>query len=306
MPLDPQMKNILDMLEGLNIPPNETLTPEEAREWRKTRPAPPGPEVGKVSEVSVEAGGVAIPVRVYEPVGSGPHPILVWFHGGGWVLGNIETADPLARRLCVESNCVVMSVDYRLAPETKFPGPVEDCYAVTDWASKQGDVYGGDVTRIAVGGDSAGGNLATVISILARDNDGPSIKFQLLVYPVTDYDFDNESYRANGEGYSLTRNGMMWFWDHYLSDLSESENPLAVPIKTPDLTNLPPALVITAEFDPLRDEGEAYAQKLKENGIPVTVTRYDGVVHGFFSMAPALDKASIAIKEASDSINAWV
>ncbi|MCH2528652.1 MAG: alpha/beta hydrolase [Dehalococcoidia bacterium] len=307
MPLDSQMQDILDMLDGLNIPPNETLTPEEAREWRKTRPIPQGPEVGKVSNVTVESEGVAIPVRIYQPTQDGTYPILVWFHGGGWVLGNIETADPVARRLCIEGKCVVMSVDYRLAPETKFPGAVEDCYAVTEWAAKQGHIYGGDPDKIAVGGDSAGGNLATVVSIMAaRAEEGPKISFQMLIYPVTDYDFDTSSYNDNAKGYSLTKACMIWFWDHYLTGPEDSKDPRAVPIHDPNLSGLPPAIVITAEFDPLRDEGEAYGQKLLENDTPVIISRYDGVIHGFFSMAPALDKASIAIKEACDAMNQWM
>ena len=303
MPLDAQMQKILDMLDGLNMPPNETLTPEEAREWRKTRPIPQGPEVGKVSDVTVESDGMGIPVRIYQPKAAGPHPILVWFHGGGWVLGNIETADPVARNLCHASGAVVMSVDYRLAPETKFPGAVDDCYAITEWACKQGNVYGGDPAQLAVGGDSAGGNLATVVSILARDRQGPTIRFQLLVYPVTDYDFDRSSYIQNAEGYSLTRPGMIWFWDHYLNNIEDSKNPLAVPIKTPNLSDLPETLIITAEYDPLRDEGEAYGEILKANGVNVTISRYDGVIHGFFGMSPALDKAGEAIKESADALN---
>jgi acetyl esterase len=307
MPLDKQMQAILLQMESLQIPPNEQLTPDEAREFRKLRPLAPGPETCKVSNVSVYNDGISIPVRVYEPAGSGPFPILVWYHGGGWVLGNIETADPISRHLCEASNFVVMSVDYRLAPESKFPAAVIDALAVAEWASKQGHIYNGDPELVAVGGDSAGGNLATVVAIKAKQLGSPNIFFQLLVYPVTDFNFETKSYIENSEGYSLTRNGMKWFWDHYLNDENDSCNPDATPMNAESLEDLPPALIITAEFDPLRDEGELYGEKLQNAGVNVTISRYDGVVHGFFTMTSVLDLAKNALKEAANALKsaAW-
>jgi acetyl esterase len=228
----------------------------------------------------------------------------VWFHGGGWVVGDLESADATARHLTVGANCVVVSVDYRLAPETKFPGPAEDCYAATKWVAQNAASINVDPGRIAVGGDSAGGNLAAAISLMARDRGGPPLALQLLVYPVTDRDFSTESYIQNAEGYQLTRDSMVWYWEHYLKDDADAVNPYAAPLQAQDLRNLPPALVITAEYDPLRDEGEAYAHRLEAAGVNTTCTRYDGMIHGFFGMAAAIDKGKQAIAQASAALKA--
>jgi acetyl esterase len=222
----------------------------------------------------------------------------VWFHGGGWVVGDLETADPTARHLTVGASCVVISVDYRLAPETKFPGAADDCYAATVWAAQQATRLNGDPSRIAVGGDSSGGNLAAAVSLMARDRGGLSLAFQLLVYPVTSRDFDMASYRQKAEGYGLTLDGMRWYWDHYLQHPADASNPYAAPLVAQNLKGLPPALVITAEYDPLCDEGEAYAKRLQSAGVPTTCSRYDGMIHGFFGMPAVLDKGQQAVAEA--------
>ena len=242
--------------------------------------------------------GVDIPVRIYTPAGSGPFPILVWFHGGGWVVGDLETADPTARHLTVGAKCVVISVDYRLAPETKFPGPADDSYAATVWAAQHATRLNGDPSKIAVGGDSAGGNLAAAVALMARDRGGLSLAFQLLVYPVTARDFDRSSYRQNAEGYGLTLDAMRWYWDHYLQHPEDASNPYAAPLVAENLKGLPPALVITAECDPLRDEGEAFAKRLQAAGVPTTYSLYDGMIHGFFGMTAVLDKGKQAVAEA--------
>ena len=185
MPLDPQAQKVMDQIAALGLPPNHTVSPEEARANMLARPRAAGPEVAKVANQTIPNGDYQVPVRIYTPAGSGPFPILCWFHGGGWVIGNLETADATARHLAVKSECVVVSVDYRLAPESKFPVPFDDCYAATEWAAQNAAALNGDADRIAVGGDSAGGNLAAAVALAARDRRGPSLSFQLLVYPVT-------------------------------------------------------------------------------------------------------------------------
>ncbi len=297
MPLDPQVIQVMENMAALGLPANHEVTPEEARANGRARPRAPGPEVAKVEDRAIPGPDGDLPVRIYTPEGAGPFPGLAWFHGGGWVVGDLDSADSSARHLAVGANCVVVSVDYRLAPDTKFPGPAEDCYAATQWLATNAASLNVDSGRIAVGGDSAGGNLAAAVSLMSRDREGCSLVFQLLVYPVTERDFDNGSYRENAEGYQLTRQTMMWYWEHYLAAEVDAANPYAAPAQAGDLSGLPPALVITAEYDPLRDEGEAYAQKLTDAGVPTTCTRYDGMVHGFFGMAAMVDQAKQAVEQ---------
>ena len=241
-------------------------------------------------------------MRIYTPEGSGPFPILAWFHGGGWVVGDLDSADGTARNLCVGGNCVVVSVDYRLAPDAKFPGPAEDCWAATTWAVNNAASINGDPSRLAVGGDSAGGNLAAAMCLMAADRGGPEIALQVLVYPVTDARSDTASYGRNAEGYSLTKITMEWYWDQYLSSKDDAANPYAAPLQAKSLVGQPRALVITAEFDPLCDEGEAYAKRLTEAGVETTATRYDGMIHGFFSMGAVVDKGQQAVDETSKAL----
>ena len=304
MPLDPQARAVLDQLAAMGLPAVNEVSPEQARANMKLRPRAPGPEVAKVEDRSIPGPDGDVPVRIYIPEGSGPFPILVWYHGGGWVIGDLESADGPSRHLCVGADCVVVSVDYRLAPETKFPGPAEDCYAATQWVVNNAAAINGDPARIAVGGDSAGANLATAISLMARDRNGPAISFQLLVYPVTERNFSTASYHDNATGYSLTQAGMRWFWDQYLADDADAANPYAAPAQAANLSGLPPALVITAEFDPLRDEGEAYAKLLRNAGVPTQATRYDGMIHGFFAMPAVLDQGRRAVDEATSALKA--
>ena len=282
--------------------PADTVSPAEARANSNLRPRAPGPEVAKVEDRTIPGPDGNVPVRIYTPEGGGPFPILAWYHGGGWVVGDLDGADGTARNLCVGGQCVVVSVDYRLAPETKFPGPAEDCWAATTWAVQNASSINADPSRLAVGGDSAGGNLAAAMCLMAADRGGPSIALQLLVYPVTDVAFDTVSYNENGEGYSLTKTGMQWYWDHYLSGVEDASNPYAAPLQAKSLAGQPPALVITAEYDPLRDEGEAYSKRLQEAGVETTYTLYDGVIHGFFGMSAVVDKAKLAVEEASAAL----
>jgi len=287
---------------ALGLPAPHTVSPDEARANARKRPRSPGPEVAKVENRTIPGPDSDVPVRIYTPEGGGPFPILAWYHGGGMVVGDLDSADGTARNLCVGGNCVVVSVDYRLSPDTKFPGPAEDCMAATNWAVNNAASINGDPSRLAVGGDSAGGNLAASVSLMAADRGGPDIALQLLIYPMTDARSDTESYRANAEGYSLTKTTMEWYWDQYLASKDDAANPYAAPLQAKSLAGQPPALVITAEFDPLCDEGEAYAKRLAEAGVETTTTRYDGVIHGFFSMSTVVDKSRQAVDEASAAL----
>ena len=302
MPLHPQAQEVIEATRALGLPPNYTVTPQEARANAAMRPRAVGPEVGKVEDRSVPGPAGDVPVRIYTPEGDGPFPILVWYHGGGWVLGDLDSADGTARHLCVGSRNVVVSVDYRLAPEAKFPEPFDDCYYATVWASDHAEQLGGVRGVVSVGGDSAGGNLAAAVSIKAAETGDFRVSHQLLVYPVTDYDFDTGSYIDNGTGYNLERQGMIWFWDQYLADASQASDPLVAPLRlSPDfeaVDDMAQALVITAEYDPLRDEGEAFGRLLNELGVPAQTNRYDGMIHGFFGMAGVMDTARAAMGDA--------
>ena len=304
MPLDPQAQAVIDTVNSLGLPSVWEVTPEQARINAAARPRPAGPEVGAVLNMNVPGPDGNVPVRIYTPEGDGPFPILVWYHGGGWVVGDLESADPTARHLCKGAACVVVSVDYRLAPETKFPGPAEDCYAATVWAAENAASFGGDAPRLAVGGDSAGGNLAAAISLMAADRGGPSIVHQLLVYPVTERNYKTPSYSQNAEGFLLARDAMIWYWDAYLASEADASNPYAAPMQADSLAGQPSALVITAEFDPLRDEGEAYGKRLQEAGVETTISRYDGMIHGFFGMVGIMDKSGQVMEEATAALRA--
>lgn len=262
---------------------------------------PPGPEVAKVEDRTIPGPAGELAVRIYSPEGDGPHPVTMWFHGGGWVIGSIEQHDGLCRDLAKRSGSIVVSVDYRLAPEAPFPGPLDDCVAATRWVSEHASEIGADATRLAVAGDSAGGNLAAALALRARDEGAPRITFQLLVYPATDAEMSYPSYRENAEGFMLTAEAMAWFWNHYIGE-GDKRDPYASPMYAADLAGLPPALVITAEYDPLRDEGEAYAALLRQAGVAATSSRYDGQLHGFMSMSGIIDTAHKAIDEAAAAL----
>jgi acetyl esterase len=255
--------------------------------------------VAAVKDLEVPGPAGGIPVRVYRPSEESDLPVLVYLHGGGWAICSIETHDVTCRELANGAGCVVVSVEYRLAPEHRFPAAVEDCYAALGWVAGHAASLGGDPARLAVGGDSAGGNLAAVVALLARERGGPRLCHQLLVYPITDHAFDTTSYRENAEGPLLTRETMRGFWGLYLAREEDGRNPLASPLRAPDLAGLPSAHVITAEYDPLRDEGEAYAKRLAAAGVPVVQRRYDGMIHGFFGFTAQIDRAGEAVADAA-------
>jgi acetyl esterase len=288
MTIDPGTKAVLDALpEGDGI---ETMTATEARALYAAMPRPA--ELVPVDRVeNRDADGV--PVRIYWPSGAtGPTPLVVFYHGGGWVLGDLDTHDDTCRRLTNIVGCTTVSVDYRLAPEHRFPAAADDALTTLRWAAKHADSLGCDPSRLAVAGDSAGGNLAAVTAQRARDENGPVLAYQLLVYPVTDADFSRQSYADNGKGYMLTLAGMQWFWDHYCPDAEARRDPKVSPLRATSLAGLPPAIVITAEFDPLRDEGEAYADALMAAGVATTARRVDGHIHGFMGLSGVLDSCA--------------
>jgi acetyl esterase len=306
MPLDPQAQGFLEQLAAAEAPPLHELSVDDARQvivelfGTKENLEP----VGKVEDRMIPGADGEISVRVYTPEGTGPFPVLVYYHGGGWVIGNLDAYDPTCRALTNAVRCVVVSIEYRLAPEHKFPAAPEDCYAALQWVGANADGINGDPMRIAIGGDSAGGNLTAVVAQMSRDRGGVRPVYQLLVYPVTDHGYDTPSYRENADDYLLTKDAMVWFWNHYLGSESDGNSPLASPLRADNLRDLPPALVITAEFDPLRDEGEAYAAKLRDAGVPVMLTRYDGMIHGFFSLGAVLDQGKNAMAEAAAGLRA--
>ena len=260
-------------------------------------------EVTRVDDRLIPGDGNDVPVRVYTPEDAvgGNAPLLIWIHGGGWVIGDLDTADATARALANRSGAVTVSVDYRLAPEHPAPAALEDCLAVLTWCVENGEVLGVDASRVAVGGDSAGGNLAACLCQRVRDDFGPDIDFQLLVYPVTDCTLSTASIDENAEGYFLTKAGMEWFVGHYVGE-GDPKDPAVSPLHADTLAGLPPALVITAEFDPLRDEGEAYAAKLRDAGVPVEQVRYDGQIHGFFGLAGVLEDGRHAVDRAGAAL----
>lgn len=256
--------------------------------YRVMRPVNEAIEVGRVEDRTIPGPDGNVPIRIYTPQGSGPFGILVNFHGGGWVIGDLDTADSVCRSLANRASCIVVSVGYRLAPEHPYPAAAEDAYAATCWAADNAAALGGS-GKLGVGGESAGGNLAAVVCQRARDENGPAIDFQLLAYPVTDHDMTRQSYADNGEGYLLERESMTWFWDLYCPDATRRAEPAASPMRAASLAGLPPALVVTAEFDPLRDEGMAYAAALSAAGVPTESICFDGLVHDFFATAELLD-----------------
>jgi len=298
MPVDPQIQALLDL--GAGVPATNTLSVTQARaqyEGRIRLMAQPA-SVDAVREQVIQWPGGDLRLRIYRPPGKGPFPLLAFFHGSGFVLCSLDTHDGMCRNLCAGAGCVVVSVDYRLAPEHKYPAGLDDCVFATRWIADHASELEGDAKRLAIGGDSAGGNLAAAAALRLRDQGGPPLVGQLLIYPVTDYHTPGtRSYRENAEGYGLTRDTMVWFWDHYLTDAAQAADPYVSPLRASNLANLPPALVQTAEYDPLRDEGEAYAAKLREAGTTATLSRWDGINHGFLFWVGRVDKAGEAMGE---------
>jgi acetyl esterase len=301
MPLDPQVAAMRAERAKSATPPLYTMSVAQARaeDLRSIQEAGGQPEpVADVLDEDIPGPGGPIPIRIYRPSAERPLPVLVYFFGGGWTLGTIDTSDGVCRALTNAVGCVTITVGYRLAPEHKFPAAVDDCHAATEWIGAHAVELGVDPDRIAVGGDSAGGNLAAAVTLLARDK-GPALAHQLLVYPNTDYLSDSPSLRENNDPLLFNRNSSDWYWGHYLASPDDGVDPLASPLRAPDHAVLPSATVITAEYDPLRDQAEEYAQRLRDAGVSVTLSRYPGMVHGFFTMSGVLDAARDAVAEAA-------
>jgi len=303
--LHPDARALLDLIEERKLPAMHTLTPVDARAFYRdrrffTQPAPP--DVGAVFDTRCQGPHGAIPLRVYRPLGAGASPtkgsslpVLVYYHGGGWTIGDLDTHDVLCRELCNGSGAVVVAVDYRMGPEHRFPAAVDDCTAATAWVHAQADELGVDRSRLAVGGDSAGGNLAAVIAIAARDSGAFPIAYQLLIYPATDMRRGHPSHTTNGSGYLLTTETIAYYHDHYITDAAHDLDWRASPLLHPDLSNLPPALVLTAGFDPLRDEALEYANRLAAAGNRATYVCFDRQIHGFITMGKVIDEANTAV-----------
>jgi acetyl esterase len=300
MPLDPQTEALIASVAGGK--PVEQMTVQEMRDALEQRVSITGgtPEaVAQVLNSEIPGPGGPIAVRIYVPDGAdSPKPALVFFHGGGWVRGSLNTHDLACRSLANGAGCIVVSVDYRMAPEHLFPAAVDDCLAATRWVVDNASQLGVDPKRVAVGGDSAGGNLAAVVAQQLRE----TVIFQLLIYPVTDRSFETQSYRDNADGYMLTREAMRYYWRTYQPDDSLADDPRASPLRAADLSGLAPALVITAEYDPLRDEGRAYAERLKAAGVPTAYSEYAGTVHGFVTSAGVLDLGKQAVRESAAAL----
>jgi acetyl esterase len=302
VPLDPQLQAMRDQRERAGVPPlySMSLAAARAADLASVRDGGGEPEpVREVAGLTIPGPGGDLELRLYRPASERPRPALVYFFGGGWVLGSIDTADGVGRALANASGALVVVPGYRLAPENPFPAAVDDCYAALRWVAGHGPEIGADPSRLAVGGDSAGGNLAAAATLLARA-DGLPLAGQLLVYPNTDQLADaDEPASGADDPFLFNRRSVAWYRQHYLPNPADAANPLASPLRAESLAGLPPALVITAEYDPLRDEGEAYARRLADDGVPVDLSRYPGMAHGFFTMVGTLDSSRAAIAQAA-------
>jgi acetyl esterase len=300
MPLHPEAQAYLDWRAAAGARSVNELTVEQARE-QSVRLA-----VGPVEDVEL-TGGMSIPgprglidLRTYYPNRQEKFPLIVFFHGGGWVVGNLETADGFCRALANASQCAVISVNYRHAPEFKFPAAADDAYAATQWIAENAEALGGDASKLIVAGQSAGGNLAAVVCMMARERGTPKIILQIDWVPVTDFNFETESYQANANGYGLTRDAMIWYWNHYLETSDHGSHPYASPVRANDFSNLPPAIVLAAEYDPLRDDAIALAEKFRAAGTPVEFHLYEGMIHSYLG-AQAMTDTVNAIQRACET-----
>ncbi|MDU6725626.1 MAG: alpha/beta hydrolase [Bradyrhizobium sp.] len=307
--LDADAAAVYKAFQEAGRPAYETLTHQEARDYylaARVVSNPEPPELADVKELSIPAPHGAIPARLYRPKtirhNGGLAPALVFFHGGGWVIGNLDSHDVVCRALAHEGELIVVSIDYRLAPEHKFPAAVDDAVAATRWVADQAASLGIDDTRLSVGGDSAGGNLAAVVALSARDGQGPKLSGQVLIYPATDFSMNHPSHSEPETSVLLTHSVIRWFRDHYLNSAADIHDWRASPAKAETLAGLPPAYVLTAGADPLRDEGDDYARRLREAGVPVTHRTHPGQFHGFFTMGKLLDQANVAARD----IGAWL
>jgi acetyl esterase len=307
VPLEPQLQAMRDERERERVPPLYTISLAEARAADLAAILASGGEpelVHGIANLAIPGPAGELPLRLYQPAAERPLPVLLYFFGGGWVLGSIDTADGVSRYLANSTGALVAVVGYRLAPEHPFPAAVDDCYAAVRWVAEHAEEIGADPARLAVGGDSAGGNLAAAVALRTR-TDGPALAGQLLVYPNTDQLADDESMRAADDPFLFNRHSVAWYRQHYLPDPRDAANPLASPLRAESLAGLPRTLVITAEYDPLRDQGEAYARRLAHDGVQVELSRYQGMAHGFFTMAGTVDASRAALAQVASALRAW-
>jgi len=306
MPLDPKAKALLTAIIAAGDPAIDTLPVEVARrniDSRYAQMRTPVSSVDSIRNIEIPGPGGNIPLRIYAPPGNGPFPVVVYFHGGGWVLFGLDSYDSICTHLCNEAHCIIVSVAYRLAPENKFPAASDDCLWATEWVFNYIAGFNGDPAKVFIAGDSAGGNLSAVTCLRLRDKNGPEPAGQVMLYPVTDYyEPETKSYHELGDDYILTRKDMIWFWDQYLADPVDSHNPYVAPLKVSSCKRLPPALILVSAYDPLLDEGLAYGEKLRNDGIPVNISVYEDMMHGFLSYLGILKQAKTAIEE----ISAWI
>jgi acetyl esterase len=299
--LHPQTRAFLELIEKRGLPPTHLLSVADARKYfreRRSVTQPPPPDVAEVRHLQASGPNGTIPLRFYRAIGTQASEViatLVYFHGGGWTIGDLDTHDTLCRELCNGARCAVVSVDYRMGPEHRFPAAVHDCVAATRWVREHSRELVVDPSKVAVGGDSAGGNLAAVVSIIARDAGDLPIVYQLLIYPATDQHGNTPSHAENGKGYMLTHETMEYFAGHYIPDKSQYKDWRASPLLHPNLANLPPALIVTAGFDPLRDEGAEYAKRLTDAGNRASYVNFPRQIHGFVSMGRILDESHTAV-----------
>ncbi len=297
--LDPDARALIDLMAARGVPATHTLQPVQARQFYRDRRSftqPDAPALAEVRDLSAPGPHGAIPLRLYRSAaGDKPLPALVYFHGGGWTIGDLDTHDVLCRELAQRSGGVVVAVDYRLAPEHRFPAAVDDCVAAARWVHGQAAALGIDGARLALGGDSAGGNLAAVVALTLRDEGGPQARLQLLIYPATDMRAVAPSHTTNGQGYVLTADSVNYYRGHYIADRAQWDDWRASPLLHPDLSRLPPALVITAGYDPLRDEGRQYADALSKAGVPTQYVCFERQIHGFITMGRVISEANTAV-----------
>jgi acetyl esterase len=302
VPLDPKVA--ADLRARADATPFYRMPPAEARPAYETVTAAVpklNDPIGSVEDQAIPGPAGDIPIRMYTPVGQAPFPVVLFIHGGGWVIGSRDTHDDLCRSLCSRAGARVVSVEYRRSPEHKFPAALEDCYAALRWCAERGTARGEGV-RLAVAGDSAGGNLSAALSLYARDRGGPPLRLQVLIYPVTNHGFHTASYHECAEGFGLLRDAMIYYWKSYLASPDDGRNPYASPLQAADLRGLPPALIQTAQFDVLRDDGEAYAARLRRSGVPVRCTRYLAMNHGFVQFAGAYEHGRVGVQEIADAL----
>ncbi len=301
MTLDPQAKWVLDIAEQAKVPPIDEMSANDAKaayEERALKLCFQDVPIGKTEDLNIAGPHGNIPLRIYHPVSGGRNlPVLTFYHGGGWVIGSRNSHDALCRKICNQGPFIVVSVDYRMGPEAKFPAAIDDALTSYEWVEKNISDYGGDCSRIAVGGDSAGGNLSAVVCLGAYERNLPLPLFQWLIYPATNMTMDTDSHQQFSEGYFLTKNLMEWFQNHYLNGPEDNADWRASPLMAENVSAMPPALIQTAGFDPLKDEGKAYADRLQNEGVAIRYTDYPGMIHGFINLGGAIDTAQVAIDE---------